>query len=86
MSILTVNDTVLHAKPLPLNAIEKDYILQVLEFHNGNRTHTAKTLKIGIRTLQRKLHRYGRSEYLVNYGNGKTTRNVITPSHPEVLN
>lgn len=42
--------------------IEKFYILIRLHEHNGNRTHTAKSLGIGLRTLQRKLHAYGLSK------------------------
>jgi DNA-binding NtrC family response regulator len=35
---------------------EKDLIMAALKQHNGNRTRTAKFLKIGLRTLQRKLN------------------------------
>ncbi|MCP3954148.1 MAG: hypothetical protein GY697_18320, partial [Desulfobacterales bacterium] len=34
------------------------HILRVLEDSNGNRTRAAKTLGIGLRTLQRKLKVY----------------------------
>ena len=40
---------------LPLFEVEKRYILRVLGANDGNRTQTAKTLGIGLRTLQRKL-------------------------------
>ena len=39
--------------------IEREVILARLEELNGNRTHTARSLKIGLRTLQRKLKVYG---------------------------
>lgn len=39
--------------------IEKTVILNTLRLKRYNRTHTAKTLGIGVRTLQRKLKRYG---------------------------
>ena len=42
-----------------LEEMEKDVILARLNELNGNRTHTARSLKIGIRTLQRKLKIYG---------------------------
>lgn len=42
-------------KFLPLDEIEKRYILKVLKAHGGNRTRTAKVLGIGLRTLQRKI-------------------------------
>lgn len=35
--------------------VEQEYIRQVLSENNGNRTHAAKVLGIGLRTLQRKL-------------------------------
>lgn len=39
--------------------IEREFILWALEEHKYNRTHTAKALGIGLRTLQRKLKKYG---------------------------
>jgi two-component system response regulator HydG len=42
-----------------LKDVEKEMILKTLEEHNGNRTHTAKTLGISRRTLQLKLKEYG---------------------------
>lgn len=42
----------------PLARIEKHHILIALEAHKYNRTRTAKTLGIGLRTLQRKLKQY----------------------------
>ncbi|MGE0171249.1 MAG: helix-turn-helix domain-containing protein [Oligoflexales bacterium] len=42
-----------------LRDIEKIIIMETLKRKRYNRTHTAKTLGIGIRTLQRKLKRYG---------------------------
>lgn len=38
--------------------VQKQHILRVLESSNGNRTQAAKTLGIGLRTLQRKLKEY----------------------------
>ena len=42
-----------------LKDIEKHVILETLKHHRYNRTHAAKTLGIGVRTLQRKLKSYG---------------------------
>lgn len=39
--------------------IEKEIIRERLAYHDGNRTYTARSLKIGLRTLQRKLKAYG---------------------------
>jgi DNA-binding NtrC family response regulator len=41
---------------IPLEKIEKEYILHALRTANGNRTHTAQMLGISIRTLRNKLN------------------------------
>jgi DNA-binding NtrC family response regulator len=46
-------------KILPLDQVEKEYILAVLELNGGNQTHTAEQLHIGSATLYRKLKSYG---------------------------
>ena len=47
---------------VPLKDMEKQIILQTLKRENYNRTHTAKVLGIGLRTLQRKLKKYNENE------------------------
>ena len=42
-----------------LKAMEEKFIRATLAWLDGNRTKTARVLKIGIRTLQRKLKKYG---------------------------
>ena len=42
----------------PLHDVERLIILETLRQQSNNRTRTAKVLKIGIRTLQRKLKQY----------------------------
>jgi two-component system response regulator FlrC len=55
-SLLTQN---LEWKPgRTLVEIERNVILEALKFHDGNRTHTAKSLGISIRTLRNKLAEY----------------------------
>lgn len=44
---------------MTLADFERLVILQTLKRHSQNRTHTAKALGIGIRTLQRKIKQYG---------------------------
>ncbi len=41
-----------------LDDVERHVILEALDFHNGNRTHTARALGISIRTLRNKLADY----------------------------
>ncbi|MBN2713584.1 MAG: sigma-54-dependent Fis family transcriptional regulator [Planctomycetes bacterium] len=43
---------------LPLEEIEKHYILAELNRHDGNKTQAAKSLGIGLKTLYRKLESY----------------------------
>jgi two-component system response regulator FlrC len=43
-----------------LDDIERNVILEALQYHSGNRTHTAKSLGISIRTLRNKLADYRR--------------------------
>lgn len=43
---------------LPLEEVEKHYILSELERHEQNKTQTAKSLGIGLKTLYRKLESY----------------------------
>jgi two-component system response regulator HydG len=43
----------------PLDQVEKEYIIAVLELNDGNQTRTAEQLHIGSATLYRKLKSYG---------------------------
>lgn len=43
-----------------LDDIERNVILEALDYHKGNRTHTARALGISIRTLRNKLADYRR--------------------------
>ena len=47
------------AKHMTLEELEKNHILQMLSYQQGNKTKTAKVLGITIKTLYNKLHRYG---------------------------
>ena len=44
---------------LPLRELEKNYIQQVLNEHNGNVTRAAKVLEINRVTLHKMINRYG---------------------------
>ena len=43
---------------LTLEEVERELLRQTLEQFGGNRTHAAKALGIGVRTLQRKIQNY----------------------------
>ena len=60
---LSTQQTIQLAVGRPLRELEKSIILQTLKYKRYNRTHTARALGIGIRTLQRKLNQY-RAEIL----------------------
>ena len=44
---------------LDLKSVERNHIIKVLKFTNGNKTETARLLKIGLTTLYRKIEEYG---------------------------
>jgi len=44
---------------MSLEEVEKNHILKVLTWHHGNKTKTAHSLGVTIKTLYNKLHRYG---------------------------
>ena len=56
-----------------LAEIERDYILETLAQCGGNRTHTAKILKISVRSLRMKLQIYSLSGI-----------EITAPGQPEV--
>lgn len=64
----------------PLHETERDAILLALEQHNGNKTRTAQALRIGIRTLQRKLHRYRAQGILVIPNKERTIKSDVNPT------
>ena len=53
---------------LSLDDVERNHILRSLAYHDGNKTKTAQALKITIKTLYNKLHRYGLLPSPVNPG------------------
>ena len=59
--MVTIEDEQKISVPLgtTFKSMEKMYILDTLAWLDGNRTRTSQVLKIGIRTLQRKLKKYG---------------------------
>jgi two-component system response regulator HydG len=44
---------------MSLEEVEKNHILRTLAYNHGNKTKTAQSLGITIKTLYNKLHRYG---------------------------
>jgi two-component system response regulator HydG len=52
-------DTADFTLDMPLEDVEKNHILRTLAYNHGNKTKTAHSLGITIKTLYNKLHRYG---------------------------
>jgi DNA-binding NtrC family response regulator len=52
------NAAVVASPNASLEDVERAHIAAVLQAHNGNKTQAAKTLKIGLKTLYRKLEKY----------------------------
>ena len=65
-------------RDMTLEELEKTAVLQSLERSNGNRTHAARSLDISVRTLQRKLKRWG----FTGCGNGAAREHVGSGSPP----
>lgn len=55
---------------MPLEDVEKNHILRTLTYNHGNKTKTAQSLGITIKTLYNKLHRYGVIQPTVADGSG----------------
>lgn len=48
-----------HLYPMPLYELEKRYILESIAINEGNKSRTARMLKISLKTLRNKLKEYG---------------------------
>ena len=67
-----------------LREIERIVILETLKQKSFNRTHTARALGIGIRTLQRKLKRYGASDWGLKTWKAASPVDAATPTTPSI--
>ncbi|MEI6397188.1 MAG: sigma-54 dependent transcriptional regulator [Pseudomonadota bacterium] len=54
----------------PLSEVETQFILETLKFHEGNRTHAARTLDISLRTLRNKINEFTASGLHVTAASG----------------
>jgi transcriptional regulator with PAS, ATPase and Fis domain len=54
----------------PLAEVETQFILETLKFHDGNRTHAARTLDISLRTLRNKINEFTAQGLNVAAANG----------------
>ena len=61
---------------MPLEDIEKGHILRALAYNQGNKTKTAKSLGITIKTLYNKLHRYGILKMQNQNGENESTESI----------
>jgi len=57
-----------------LASVEKEYTLKVLEVNRGNKSETAKSLGVSIKTLYNKLHKWG----LMTTGTEVVSTTVVT--------
>lgn len=64
----------------PIREMEREIILQALDAHSGNRTHTAKSLGMSLRTLRHKLKQY-REQGLLNES-GETGQDLLGRNFP----
>jgi transcriptional regulator with PAS, ATPase and Fis domain len=53
-----------------LAEVETQFILETLKFHDGNRTHAARTLDISLRTLRNKINEFTAAGHHVTAANG----------------
>lgn len=55
----------IHWQPgMKLEEVEREVILKALSFYEGNKTHTASSLGIAIRTLDARIAKYREQGYL----------------------
>ena len=59
---------------------ERETIRRALKRHRGNRTHAARSLNIGVRTLQRKIRSYGLKAPAPSGRPRGAQRSTVTPS------
>lgn len=70
---------VIHISPgTQLKDIERVVILETLKWQGFNRTRAARALGIGIRTLQRKLKKYGVPDIGLNNNNAQASANKVS--------
>lgn len=59
------NKSIAQQRPASMKDMERDAIIQALEENQGNRTHTAQSLGMSLRTLRHKLKQYKEEGFLV---------------------
>lgn len=64
------NDETLDSPVKSLEAVERDYIVEILARSGGNRTKAAQMLNISRRTLQRKLSQFHLDDLLISINCG----------------
>jgi DNA-binding NtrC family response regulator len=66
-----------------IREMEREIILEALEAHGGNRTHTAKALGMSLRTLRHKIKQY-RDSGLVDLSRSESRQNLLGKNVPSV--
>ncbi len=66
MRLQPMGDRILDQTSKSIRDMEREIILQALESHEGNRTHTARTLGMSLRTLRHKIKQYREAGFAID--------------------
>ncbi len=53
------SDRIFWTPGMPLEEVERQAVMKAYSYHKGNKTQTARSLNIAVRTLESKLEKYG---------------------------
>ncbi len=65
----------------PLWRVERDAIIEALEYYKGNRTHACRALEISLRGLRNKIRQYQRQGHWIAEADGSVQYG--TPERPQ---
>jgi hypothetical protein len=67
----------------PLWKVERDAIIETLEYFSGNRTRTANALEISIRSLRMKIRQYQRQGHWIPEASGRVQYGIPEKAQDE---
>jgi len=76
-SVSTTSVLEIEVPKTTMKEVEKMIILESLKIHKQNRTHTARSLGIHLRTVQRRLKEYKHQHFLKIYSSQKDCKMAI---------